>query len=174
MIKIGILDLQGDVGEHLEMTRKAIDQMELEAEVTKVKSKEEVTLCQGVIISGGESTIIGKLIQEAGIDEVIRSRKIPVMGTCAGMVLLGTETDYQQPLIGLIPMNIKRNGFGRQKVSFEQEINIFGQKYHGIFIRAPYAHDVAERVEILSKIQDKVVAVSYQGNLAVSFHPELS
>ncbi|HMK53818.1 MAG TPA: pyridoxal 5'-phosphate synthase glutaminase subunit PdxT [Methanobacteriaceae archaeon] len=174
MIKIGILDLQGDVWEHLEMTQKTIAQMGLDAEVTKVKSKEEVAQCQGIIISGGESTIIGKLIEEEGIDEVIKDQKIPVMGTCAGMVLLGTETDYQQPLIGLIPMKVKRNGFGRQKVSFEQEIDVFDRKYHGIFIRAPYAHEVKEGVEILSKIEDKIVAVGYQGNLAVSFHPELS
>jgi 5'-phosphate synthase pdxT subunit len=174
MIKIGILDLQGDVSEHLEITKNAIDRMGLEAEVLKVKNASDVAECQGIIISGGESTIIGKLIQEEGIDKVIKRKKILIMGTCAGMVLLGTETDYQQPLIGLIPMKVKRNGFGRQKLSFEEKIEIFGQEYHGIFIRAPYAHEIHDKVKILSKVNNKVVAVTYQGNLAVAFHPELS
>jgi pyridoxal 5'-phosphate synthase pdxT subunit len=174
MIKIGILDLQGDVSEHLEMTARTLKQMGLEAEAVKVKSQAEVAECQGIIISGGESTIIGKLIQEEGIDQVIKDKKIPVLGTCAGMVLLGSETDYPQPLLNLIPMKVKRNGFGRQKMSFEQDIKIFGQNYPGIFIRAPYAYEVPPEVEILSRIEDKVVAVRYQKNLAVSFHPELS
>jgi len=174
MIKIGILDLQGDVSEHLEMTARTLKQMGLEAEAVKVKSQAEVAGCQGIIISGGESTIIGKLIQEEGIDQVIKGKKIPVLGTCAGMVLLGSETDYPQPLLNLIPMRVKRNGFGRQKMSFEQDIEIFGQNYPGIFIRAPYAYEVSPEVEILSRIEDKVVAVRYQKNLAVSFHPELS
>lgn len=174
MIRIGILDLQGDVSEHLEMTTRTLEKMGLEAEAVKVKSPSEVADCQGIIISGGESTIIGKLLQEEGIDQVIRDRKIPVMGTCAGMVLLACATDYQQPLLNLIPMKVKRNGFGRQKLSFQQEIEIFDQKYPGIFIRAPYAYEVPPEVEVLSQIQDKVVAVRYQNNLALSFHPELS
>jgi 5'-phosphate synthase pdxT subunit len=174
MMKIGILDLQGDVSEHLEITKASIDYLGIDAEVQKVKSAEEVSECTAIIISGGESTIIGKLIQEEGIDQIIKRNKIPVMGTCAGMVLLGTETDYPQPLLGLIPMKVIRNGFGRQKLSFEEELEIFGHNYHGIFIRAPYADEIQDGVKILSKIHDKVVAVAYQGNLAVAFHPELS
>jgi 5'-phosphate synthase pdxT subunit len=174
MIRIGILDLQGDVSEHLEMTARTLKEMGLEAEAVKVKSPSEVADCQGIIISGGESTIIGKLIEEEGIGQVIRDQKIPVMGTCAGMVLLASATDYQQPLLNLIPMKVKRNGFGRQKLSFQQEIEILGQKYPGIFIRAPYAYEVPPEVEVLSRIEDKVVAVRYQNNLALSFHPELS
>lgn len=174
MIKIGILDLQGDVTEHLDMTTRALEDMGLDSQAVKVKSPSEVADCQGIIISGGESTIIGKLLEEEGIGQIIRDRQIPVMGTCAGMVLLASATDYQQPLLKVIPMKVKRNGFGRQKLSFQQEIEIFGHKYPGIFIRAPYACEVPPEVEILSEIEDKVVAVRYQNNLALSFHPELT
>lgn len=173
-MNIGILDLQGDVFEHLEMTTRTLEKMELEGEAVKVKSPSQVAECQGIIISGGESTIIGKLLREEGIVQVIWDKNIPVMGTCAGMVLLASETDYQQPLLNLIPMKVKRNGFGRQKLSFEQELKIFGQKYPGIFIRAPYAYDVPPEVQVLSRIEDKVVAVRYQNYLALSFHPELT
>jgi pyridoxal 5'-phosphate synthase pdxT subunit len=174
MIKIGILDLQGDVTEHQDMTARTLEDLGLEAQAVKVKSPSQVAGCQGIIISGGESTIIGKLLEEEGIGQVIRDKKIPVMGTCAGMVLLASATDYQQPLLNLIPMKVKRNGFGRQKLSFQQEIEIFGHKYPGIFIRAPYACEVPPEVEVLSEIEDKVVAVKYQNYLALSFHPELT
>ena len=174
MIKIGILDLQGDVSEHLKMTKKAIENLNLQANVSMVKNAKQVAECNAIIISGGESTVIGKLMDEEGIIKVVKQNKIPVFGTCAGMILLGTETDYQQPLMGLIPMKVKRNGFGRQKMSFEAEVDIFGDLYPGVFIRAPYADEVGEEVEIVSQIQGKIVAVAYNSNLAISFHPELT
>jgi pyridoxal 5'-phosphate synthase pdxT subunit len=174
MIKIGILDLQGDVSEHLEMTKKAIKYLNLKANVSMVKTAQQVAECDALIISGGESTVIGKLMEEEGIIKIIKQNKISVLGTCAGMILLGRETDYQQPLIGLIPMKVKRNGFGRQKMSFEAEVDIFGDSYPGVFIRAPYAYEVGEEVEIVSQIQGKIVAVAYNRNLAISFHPELT
>jgi pyridoxal 5'-phosphate synthase pdxT subunit len=174
MIKIGVLDLQGDVSEHLEMTKKATENMNINAEILRVKTAQEVAECNAIIISGGESTVIGKLMEEESIIKVIKQNKVPVLGTCAGMILLGRETDYQQSLMGLIPMKVKRNGFGRQKLSFEAEINIFGDTYPGVFIRAPYAYEVGEEANILSQIQDKVVAVAHNGNLAIAFHPELT
>ena len=174
MIKIGILDLQGDVSEHLKMTKKAIENLNLQANVSMVKNTKQVAECNAIIISGGESTVIGKLMEEEGIIKVVKQNKIPVFGTCAGMILLGTETDYQQPLMGLIPMKVKRNGFGRQKMSFEAEVDIFGDLYPGVFIRAPYADEVGEETDILSQIEGKIVAVAYNQNLATSFHPELT
>ena len=174
MIQIGILDLQGDVLEHLETTQKAVDKMKIQAQVLKVKTSSEVSKCQGLIISGGESTVIGKLIKEEGIDQVIKGNEIPILGTCAGMVVLGRETSYEQSLLGLIDMQVKRNGFGGQKLSFEEVINVFGQKFHGIFIRAPYAKRVGDNVEILSKTKDKIVAVREGRYIATAFHPELT
>jgi 5'-phosphate synthase pdxT subunit len=174
MIKIGVLDLQGDVSEHLEMTKKATKKMNLRAKVSMVKTAQEVAECNAIIISGGESTVIGKLMEEESIIKAVKQNKIPVLGTCAGMILLGIETDYQQPLMDLIPMKVKRNGFGRQKLSFEAEVDIFGDTYPGVFIRAPYAYEVSEEADILSQIQDKIIAVAHNGNLAIAFHPELT
>lgn len=174
MIKIGILDLQGDVYEHLKTTQKAVKKMDTPAQILKVKTASEVSKCQGIIISGGESTVIGKLIKEESIDQVIKKQKIAVLGTCAGMVLLSTKTDYEQPLLGLIDMQVKRNGFGRQRLSFQKEIEIFDGKFPGIFIRAPYASEVGNGVKILAKIKDKIVAVQDGNCLATAFHPELT
>lgn len=174
MIKIGILNLQGDVQEHREATQNAIKKMDIPAQIMNVETASEVSQCQGIIISGGESTVIGKLIKEEGIDQVIKEHKIAVLGTCAGMVIAGRKTDYQQPLLGLIDMQVKRNGFGRQKHSFEQEVEIFGEKFPGIFIRAPYASKIGNETEILAKIKDKIVAVREGNCIATAFHPELT
>jgi len=174
MINIGILNLQGDVQEHLEAALNAAGKMGIECEISKVKTAGEVSRCHGLIISGGESTVIGKLIKEEGIDQVIKEQKIAVLGTCAGMVLLGNKTDYQQPLLGLIDMQVKRNGFGNQKLSFERQIEIFGEKFPGIFIRAPYVSAVGDGAKVLSQIDDKIVAVQKGKYLAMAFHPELT
>lgn len=176
MIKIGILNLQGDVSEHLDITTKAASKMKMDIEVSMVKNSQEVAECNGIIISGGESTVIGRLIHENGIDQVIKDKNISVMGTCAGMVLLGQKTDYDQPLLSLIPMKVKRNGFGRQKASFEAELKltITDDEYPGVFIRAPYAFDVINGAEILGTKDDKIVAVAYKNHLATAFHPELT
>jgi pyridoxal 5'-phosphate synthase pdxT subunit len=96
------------------------------------------------------------------------------MGTCAGMVLLAKKTDYEQPLLGLIDMEVKRNAFGRQKVSFEDKIEILGGKFEGVFIRAPYIEKVGKNVDILSKYQDKIIAVKSGKHIATAFHPELT
>jgi 5'-phosphate synthase pdxT subunit len=101
-------------------------------------------------------------------------QNIPVMGTCAGMVLLAKKTDYKQPLLGLIDMEVKRNAFGRQKVSFEDEIEIFGKQFKGVFIRAPYIEKVGENVDILSKYNEKIIAVKSGKHIATAFHPELT
>ena len=174
MIQIGILDLQGDVQEHLETTQKAVNKMGIQAQVCKVKMCSEVSKCDGLIISGGESTVIGKLIKQEGIDQLIKDHRIPVMGTCAGMVILGSETIYEQPLLGLIDMKVERNGFGGQKLSFEEAIDIFNERFHGIFIRAPYASKTGDSVEILARTKGKIVAVREGNCIATAFHPELT
>ena len=174
MIQIGILDLQGDVQEHFNAIQKALDKMKIQAQVLKVKTSSEVSKCQGLIISGGESTVIGKLLKEEGIDQVIKDCEITVLGTCAGMVVLGRFTGYEQPLIGLIDMQVKRNGFGGQKLSFEEVIRIFDQNFRGIFIRAPYASKVGDGVKILAKLKDKIVAVQEGRYIVTAFHPELT
>lgn len=174
MIKIGILDLQGDVSEHFEITKKALKKMNVDADVLKVKTASDASKCSGIIISGGESTVIGKLIEKTGIKNAIIKQDIPVFGTCAGMILLATGTDYKQPLLGLIEMKVKRNGFGRQKDSFEKKIEILGDEFKGVFIRAPYVEIVGENAEIIAKFNEKIVGVKEGKHIAIAFHPELT
>jgi 5'-phosphate synthase pdxT subunit len=174
MIIIGILDLQGDVYEHFQIAQKALDNLNVEGQVIKVRTYEDASKCNGIIISGGESTVIGKLIVENGIKDAIIKNDIPVFGTCAGMVLLARKTDYEQPLLGLMDMEVKRNAFGRQKDSFEQEIDILGEKYSGVFIRAPAVDEVGDKVQILSQIGNIIIGVKQGKNMAIAFHPELT
>ena len=177
MVKIGILNLQGAVSEHYDMTKKAVENLGLNIKVESVRYSEEVKGCDGVIISGGESTVIGKLIHERGIDKVIKDNKIPVFGTCAGMVLLGKKTDLNQPLIGLTDIAVKRNTYGRQKDSFEAPIEILGQSYLGVFIRAPVLESydkTKEDIKVLSELDGEIIAIQQGHNIAISFHPELT
>ena len=168
MVKIGILNLQGAVSEHYDLTKKAIEKLGLDI---------DVKTCDGIIISGGESTVIGKLINERGIDKAIKDNDIPVFGTCAGMILLGKKTDFNQPLLGLMDINVKRNNYGRQKDSFEAEIDIFNEKFPGVFIRAPSleSYDKSkENIKVLSTFNGKIIAIQQEKNIAISFHPELT
>ena len=177
MVKIGILNLQGAVSEHYDMTKKAIGKLGVDIEVESVRYAEDIETCDGIIISGGESTVIGKLIHERGIDKVIKQNNIPVFGTCAGMVLLGKKTDFDQPLMGLMDISVKRNRYGSQKNSFEAPIEIFGQEYLGVFIRAPSleSYDRTKKdIKILSKFDGEIIAIQQGRNIAISFHPELT
>ncbi|MGZ7067347.1 MAG: pyridoxal 5'-phosphate synthase glutaminase subunit PdxT [Methanobacterium sp.] len=174
MVRIGILDLQGDVSEHFDSTKQALEDLEIPGEVLRVKTVQEISKCDGIIISGGESTVIGTLMEKTGIKKLIIDQNIPVMGTCAGMILLAKKTDYAQSLLGLIDMEVKRNAFGRQKASFEDKINVKGENFQGVFIRAPYVEKIGKGVEILSKYQDKIIAVKSGKHIATAFHPELT
>lgn len=177
MVKIGILNLQGAVSEHFDMTRKTVENLKLDIEVEEVRYSGDVKKCDGLIISGGESTVIGKLIKERGIDKVIKENNIPVFGTCAGMVLLGKKTDFNQPLLELMDITVKRNTYGRQKDSFEAEIEILNQKYSGVFIRAPAleSYDGSKNdIKILSEFDGEIIAIQQGHNIAISFHPELT
>ena len=177
MVKIGILNLQGAVSEHYDLTKKAIEKLELDIDVETVRYSDDVKTCDGIIISGGESTVIGKLINERGIDKAIKDNDIPVFGTCAGMILLGKKTDFSQPLLGLMDITVKRNNYGRQKDSFEAEIDIFNEKFPGVFIRAPSleSYDKSkENIKVLSTFNGEIIAIQQEKNIAISFHPELT
>ena len=177
MIKIGILNLQGAVSEHYDMTKKAAEKINAEITVEAVRYAEDIKTCDGIIISGGESTVIGKLIARREIDKTIKDKNIPVLGTCAGMVLIEKKTDFNQPLLGLMDITVKRNAYGRQKDSFEAPIKILNHEYPGVFIRAPAikSYDKTKNdIKVLSEFDGEIIAIQQKDNIALSFHPELT
>ena len=172
--KIGVLALQGDFREHIEILKK------LGAEPVEVRSVEDLESLSGLIVPGGESTAIGNLMVESGLLDGIRSffyKGGPVWGTCAGMVLAGSATvGPRQPLLGLMNALVERNGFGRQVHSFEKELEIegFDEPFLGVFIRAPFFEDVGPGVEVLSEVDGRIVAARGENILVTAFHPELT
>lgn len=177
---VGVLAVQGDVREHVAMLR------ELGAEVITVRRPEEVERIDGIVIPGGESTVIDKLVRAFGLHEPLRRRLragLPAYGSCAGMILLAdrlTDARPDQQTLGGINMTVRRNAFGRQVDSFEADLDYTGLEghLHAVFIRAPWVEEVGEGVEVLARVSGgpaagKIVAVR-QGNLmATSFHPEV-
>ncbi len=175
-MKIGVLALQGDFREH------RISLEKLGADVTEVRLPEQLEGLQGLIIPGGESTTIGKLMLAYGLLEPIRSfgQTQAVWGTCAGAILLAKEIGRDQPLLGLMDMEIQRNAFGRQIDSFEIEIKVpFLQSpeepYHLTFIRGPIITRVWGEAQAVLTLPDGRAIAAQQGKLfATSFHPELT
>ena len=172
--KVGILALQGDVREHAEILRR------LGVEPVEVRKAEELEGLAGVIMPGGESTTIGKMMVSSGLLDGIRSyfyRGGPVWGTCAGMVLAASATTGpRQPLLGVMNALVERNGFGRQVHSFEKDLEVegFDGPFTGVFIRAPFFEDVGPGVEVLSEVDGRVVAARGENILVTAFHPELT
>ncbi len=185
-VNIGVLGLQGDIEEHESALRKAFNQLGQEGIATRVKTVRDAETVQGLIIPGGESTSIGLLAQNKQILETIQNRiskGLPTLGTCAGLIMLADRVhdrvlgEIKQPLIGGLDITVERNSFGRQRESFEADLSIpmLGQlDFPGIFIRSPVVQRVSSRVEVLSKLEDKIVAVKQDNMIGTCFHPELS
>lgn len=174
-MRIGVLALQGAFEKHI----KAIESLEYEA--VPVKTAQEIESIDGLIIPGGESTTIGKLLQRFDLDKVIidRARKsMPIFGTCTGLILLAKEIiSSDQPKLGLMDIVVERNAFGRQIESFETDLNIpilGSQPFRAVFIRAPVIESASEGVEILARFEDKIVFARQKNLLASAFHPELT
>ena len=174
MVKIGVLGLQGAVREHV----KSVEASGAEAVV--VKRIEQLEEIDGLILPGGESTTMRRLIDKYAFMEPLRTfakSGKPMFGTCAGMILLAkTLIGYDEAHIGAMDITVERNAFGRQKDSFEAALSIkgVGENFVGVFIRAPYVVNVADDVEVLSTHGDRMVAVRQDQFLAASFHPELT
>jgi pyridoxal 5'-phosphate synthase pdxT subunit len=172
--KIGVLALQGDFREHAEILRK------LGVEPVEVRDVGDLEGLAGIIVPGGESTVIGNLMVSSGLLDGVRSffyKGGPVWGTCAGMVLAASATTGpRQPLLGLMNALVERNGFGRQVYSFEQDLDVegFDEPFTGVFIRAPFFEDVGPDVEVLSEVDGRVVAARGENILVTAFHPELT
>jgi 5'-phosphate synthase pdxT subunit len=163
-MRIGVLAVQGNVREHAAMLR------ELGAETVEVRLPEQLDGLDGLVIPGGESTAIMRLIRLYGLEEAIRDFAQPVFGTCAGMILL------DRAHLGLVDVEVERNGYGRQVASFEADVPIDGdaKPLRGVFIRAPRVVDSGAEVEVLAS-HDGVPVLLRQGRfLVASFHPELT
>ena len=174
-MKIGVLALQGAFREHIEALRK------LGAEAVEVRLPEQLEGLDGLIIPGGESTAIGKLAVTYGLQEAIRryaQAGKPVYGTCAGMILLSRAVGRDQPLLGVMDVQVQRNAFGRQLDSFETDLDIPAlgdEKFPAVFIRAPKIESVGEGVSVLASLPDGTPVAAQQGNMLVTaFHPELT
>ncbi len=182
-MKIAIISLQGAFQEHADILKKTSKELNIDCEIILAKTKKDLDGAQGIIIPGGESTTINKLLKETGIDkEIIRLAKkgIPILATCAGMIIISSAGDDQckktGKLLGLIDMTVNRNAFGTQKHSFEKELDVKGiGKMNTVFIRAPAVTKIDDPdAQILAKVDGKIVAVKKKNIMALSFHPELT
>ena len=191
-VKIGVLGIQGDVAENIASTEYALKVLGQPGEVVVVKTSKDIRELDGLIIPGGESTVIGQLSLPDGILEKIKKenkeRNMPIFGICAGLILLSknaadsTVKNNEQPLLSLLDVEILRNAFGRQRESFQTDLDmktINIPRFNGVFIRAPSIIGVGQGVDVICALGEndnkKIVAVK-QGNniLGTSFHPELT
>lgn len=177
-MNIGIIGFQGDVAEHADLVRKAARGMGIQVAIVDVRKKEHLRDLNGLIIPGGESTTIYKLLKMYGLYEEIKKMSqdgFPVMGTCAGLILISSKTnDERVEGMGLVDVEIERNAYGRQINSFMDDIEIKGiGKYRAVFIRAPVISDPGN-CEVLA-YHDKSPVMIRNGNIVgLTFHPELT
>lgn len=174
--RIGVLDVQGSVVEHVRVLEK------LGVDAVRVKNPDDLDKVDGLIIPGGESTTVGKLLERFGLGQKIVSRVrvgMAVYGSCAGAILLAKKLIGQQAkTLQLMDVEIERNAFGRQLESFDTEVEFEfedgAEKVPAVFIRAPKINKVGEGGRVLAKFEDEIVAAQ-QGNILItSFHPELT
>lgn len=186
MSGIGVLALQGDFREHINALR------ERGAEAFPVRLPADLEGAEGLIIPGGESTVMGKLMLSYRLDQPVRALiadGFPVWGTCAGLILLSRQTDNAragQPLLGAMNIRTRRNAFGPQRASFETALSVPAlgdEPFHAVFIRAPVVEEVGENVEVLARLETEVkssdpspsiVAVRQGPLLGTAFHPEVT
>ncbi len=185
-LNVGILSIQGDVQENILSTKAAFDELGIDGNITQVKTPDEISQLDGLIIPGGESTTIGQLSLVNGALKVLKEKienGMPVLGICAGMIMLSKTVDDRvvgktdQALLNILDIKLQRNSFGRQQDSFESDISMDSigiPKFNGIFIRAPSVSDVGSDIEILSKFNEKIIAVKKGNVIGTSFHPELT
>ncbi|MBV8694233.1 MAG: pyridoxal 5'-phosphate synthase glutaminase subunit PdxT [Ktedonobacteraceae bacterium] len=176
--RIGVIALQGDFEAHLAVLA------ELGVEGIAVRLPQHLHTVDGIILPGGESTTIGKLMIEYGLDDVLQRKiqaGVPIWGTCAGLILLAKETDNAllgQPLLASMDIRVRRNAFGSQRESFETDVSVpvLGEApFHALFIRGPVVEAVGPGVEVLATLDDGAIVAVRQGTLlGTAFHPEVA
>ncbi|MDI9619684.1 MAG: pyridoxal 5'-phosphate synthase glutaminase subunit PdxT [Candidatus Nezhaarchaeota archaeon] len=186
MLVLGVLAMQGAVSEHVVSLKEALAKLKAAGEVRPVKKPADLEKVHGIVIPGGESTVIGRVAERTGLLSSLKERireGLPVLGTCAGTVLLAREVldarvgKVEQPLIGLMDMKVVRNYYGRQRESFEVDINIpaLGERpFRGVFIRAPVIESVGPSVKVLATYDGFPVLARQGDMIASTFHPELT
>ena len=175
-MKIGVLAMQGAFAEHISILRN------LEVDTMPVRLPQQLVELDGLVIPGGESTTITRLLQSYDLMDKISNlanNGLPIFGTCAGMIVLAKEiSDSTVQPIGAMALRVRRNAFGRQKESFESELSIpvLGEKlFPGVFIRAPVIEQANSNVEVIAMLADSQMVAARQGKLlACAFHPELT
>lgn len=182
-ISIGVIGIQGAISEHIASMEKALEEKNTPGKVFVIKNKQEINGIDALVFPGGESTTISRILYKSGFHDAISKRinvnNLPVMGTCAGCVILASEmidNTKNIKLLSAMDMQVKRNAFGRQRESFEKNIDIkgFSEPYNAVFIRAPVIEKVWGKCGILAKIDQKIVMARQDNLLALSFHPELT
>lgn len=183
-MKVGVISVQGAVPEHLRMSEMALEVMGRKGEAIAVRRLDDLRSVDCLIIPGGESTTISKLLRKFNLFEEIVAMGmdgVPIMGTCAGCVLLAKKGGEQAErtgteLLGLMNMAVDRNAFGRQKESFEHPLEIEGldSPFPGVFIRAPLITETWGSCRVISRHQGEAVMARQDNVLALSFHPELT
>jgi 5'-phosphate synthase pdxT subunit len=172
-LTIGVLAVQGNFREHASMLRR------LGAGVVEVRMPEQLEGLDGLVVPGGESTAIGRLIRLYGLEEAIRRFPQPILGTCAGMILLSrdaVDAVSDQPFLGAIDLVVRRNGYGRQVRSFEADLELPGEDetLRGVFIRAPRVEQAGPEVEVIAELDGDPVLLRQGRILVAAFHPELT
>jgi pyridoxal 5'-phosphate synthase pdxT subunit len=183
---IGVLGLQGDIEENVAATSQALQELQINGSIDMVRYPEEIEKIDGLILPGGESTVQSTLVAIQRSLPVIKKRiseGMPVLGTCAGMIMLSKRAydrivgDTKQKLIGNLDVVIERNAFGRQNDSFEADLSLdmLGKEpFKGVFIRAPAVSEIGKDVEVIGKLNNRIVAVKQKNIIGTAFHPELS
>ena len=163
-MKIGVLAVQGNFREHAAMLRR------LGADPVEVRKPEELQRLDGLVIPGGESTTFMRLMRLYGLDEAVREFTGPVLGTCAGMIVL------DRAHLGAVDIEVDRNAYGRQVASFEADLALAGdgEPLRGVFIRAPRVREVGAEVEVLAELEGEPVLLREGRFIVASFHPELT
>jgi 5'-phosphate synthase pdxT subunit len=172
-LTIGVLAVQGNFREHAAMLRR------LGADVVEVRKPEQLEGLDGLVLPGGESTAIGRLIRLYGLEEAIRRFAEPILGTCAGMIILAQDAVDgvpDQPFLGAIDLVVRRNGYGRQVKSFEADLDLPGEDepLRGVFIRAPRVEQAGPEVEVVAELDGDPVLLRQGRILVAAFHPELT
>lgn len=173
---VGVLAVQGDFEKHIHSLRS----LENPPQTSEIRTVEDLSTVDRLIIPGGESTTVGLLLKRYGLAEAIQSRAkdgMPIWGTCMGMIMLASNVEGREQFsLGLLDITVRRNAFGAQIHSFEAPVEIKGlrEPVLGVFIRAPIVTELGSAVEVLAVYEDKVVSVRQGNILGTSFHPELT